>query len=115
MAAILAVEDEPLVRLVLVEALIDAGHTVLEAGDGEQALALLREGKTVDLILTDVRMPRVDGFELARAAREMHPRTPVIFMTGYSGANLDFTNATVLGKPFTPEDLLDTVNRVLAG
>jgi len=116
MAAILAIEDELLVRLVIVEALADAGHTVLEANDGEEALGLLRSGKTVDLILTDVRMPRMDGFALVRAARALHPEVPVVFMTGYAGSAIrpEFPHAVVLDKPFSPEELLKTVNRVLA-
>lgn len=116
MTSILAVEDEQLVRFVVVEALIDAGYTVLEAGDGEEALALLREGNRIDLILTDVRMPRLDGFALARAAREMHPHIPLIFMTGYTGSNMrpEFSNAEMLDKPFTPEHLLEAVKRTLA-
>jgi two-component system cell cycle sensor histidine kinase/response regulator CckA len=115
MTSVLAVEDEFLVRTILVEALADAGYTVLEAGDGEEALALLREGEPVDIVLTDIRMPRLDGFGLVKAAREIYPDLPVIFMTGYSGSSLhpDFINATVLGKPFTPEELIALVQRMI--
>jgi len=116
MAKILAVEDEYFVRSLVVETLQDAGHTVVDAPDGEEALSIVRSTDDIDLIVTDVRMPRLDGYALARSARELRPGLAVLFMTGYTGTNppdgLD--HAKTLHKPFAPEELVKTVAAILA-
>jgi CheY-like chemotaxis protein len=116
MPKILAVEDEALVRMLIVETLIDGGHNVLEAPDGESALAIVKETPDIDLIVTDVRMSRMDGFSLARFAREIRPELPVLFMTGYMGADVpaNIVDAKVLQKPFAPDDLLAAIDTMLA-
>ena len=116
MAKILTVEDEALVRLLIVETLVDAGHTVLEAPDGESALTVVRETLDLDLIVTDVRMSKMDGFSLAQFAREIVPSLPVLFMTGYMGADVPakLPGAKVLQKPFDPDDLLAAIDTMLA-
>lgn len=116
MAKILAVEDEALVRILIVETLIDAGHEVLEAPDGESALAIVKETPDIDLIVTDVRMSKMDGFSLAVFAREVRPDLNVLFMTGYMGTDVPakIPNAKVLQKPFDPDDLLAAIDAVLA-
>jgi CheY-like chemotaxis protein len=116
MAKILAVEDEALVRILIVETLADAGHSVLEAADGESALAVVKETPDLDLIVTDVRMSKMDGFSLARFAREIRPDLPVLFMTGYMGADVpaNIPGAKVLQKPFDPDDLLAAIVTTLA-
>lgn len=115
MAKILAVEDEFLVRSLVVETLQNEGHVVLDAPDGEEALRMVREAPDIDLIVTDVRMPKLDGFQLALSARGLRPGLSVLFMTGYTGANppLEFAAARMLHKPFAPEDLISTVNAIL--
>jgi len=117
MAKILAVEDEALVRILIVETLADAGHAVLEAADGESALAVVIETPDLDIIVTDVRMSKMDGFSLARLAREIRPDLPVLFMTGYMGADVpaNIPDAKVLQKPFDPDDLLAAIETMLAG
>jgi len=116
MAKILAVEDEALVRILIVETLAGAGHGVLEAADGESALAIVRQTPDLDLVVTDVRMSKMDGFSLARFAREVRPDLPVLFMTGYMGADVPATipDAKVLQKPFDPDDLLAAIEVMLA-
>ncbi len=116
MAKILAVEDEALVRILIVETLADAGHAVLDASDGESALAVVKETPDLDIIVTDVRMSKMDGFSLARLAREIRPDLPVLFMTGYMGADVpaNFPSAKVLQKPFDPDDLLAAIETMLA-
>ena len=116
MAKILAVEDEALVRILIVETIADAGHTVLEASDGESALAIVRQTPDLDLIVTDVRMSKMDGFSLAQFAREIKPGLPVLFMTGYMGADVPskIPDAKVLQKPFDPDDLLAAITTMLA-
>jgi len=116
MAKILTVEDEALVRILIIETLADAGHAVLEASDGESALAVVKETPDLDIIVTDVRMSKMDGFSLARLAREIRPDLPVLFMTGYMGADVpaNFPSAKVLQKPFDPDDLLAAIETMLA-
>jgi len=117
MAKILAVEDEALVRILIVETLVAADHEVLEAGDGESALAIIRETPDVDLIVTDVRMSKMDGFTLAVQAREIRPDINLLFMTGYMGTDVPakIPNAKVLQKPFDPDDLLAAIDVMLGG
>ena len=114
MAKILAVEDEALVRILIVETLADAGHNVVEAPDGESALAIVKETPDLDLIVTDVRMSKMDGFSLARFAREIRPDLPVLFMTGYMGSDVpaNIPGAKVLQKPFDPDDLLAAIDAI---
>ncbi|MBV8976513.1 MAG: response regulator [Alphaproteobacteria bacterium] len=117
MAKILAVEDEYFVRSLVVETLADAGHSVLDAADGEEALAIVKDSPDIALIVTDVRMPRLDGFALARLARELRPGLAVLFMTGYTGASppAELATAKMLNKPFAPEELVATVDAILSG
>lgn len=104
-ATILVVDDEVLVRMVVAESLTDAGFKVLEAGTAREGLALLEAHPEISALLTDVGLPGgMTGRELARAAHELHPQLPIIFMTGYddeahSGPAL--AGAEVLLKPFS--------------
>jgi len=115
MPKILAVEDEELVRLLVVETLENAGYSVREAGDGEAALAILATEPDIGLIVTDIRMPRLDGYSLASAARRDRPQIALLFMTGYAGnaAPPDLAAVSMLRKPFDPDDLLAAVGRLL--
>jgi CheY-like chemotaxis protein len=115
MAKILAVEDEALVRAMVVETLESAGHTVLDAPDGLVALSVVKTTPDLDIIVTDVRMPNMDGFSLATQARALRPAIALLFMTGYTGAAIPggFSAADVLQKPFDPDDLVARVERTL--
>jgi CheY-like chemotaxis protein len=80
---VLLVEDEGLIRLTLAETLEDAGYTVVEAGSGDEACALLNHKDQFDVLLTDIQMPgSADGIDVARSFHELHPGRPVVFMTG---------------------------------
>lgn len=109
MPRILVVEDEFLIRLTLAEILGDAGFDVLEAEDGEQALAHLGNGG-VDLIMTDVNLPGgISGWAVADAARARRADVPVMFVSG--GAQQPQGRAvsphdTFVQKPYTPADLV---------
>jgi CheY-like chemotaxis protein len=115
MARILAVEDEALVRMLIVQTLEDEGHAVLEAEDGEAALSIVAAEKDLDLIVTDVRMPRLGGYELAFAVRDIRPGTLFIFMTGYSKQDLpaELSASRFLQKPFDPDILVSAVEAAL--
>src|SRR6478672_12145002 len=118
MANILIVDDELGMRQFLTHLLQREGHTVRVADNGQLALALMRE-LPPDLIISDIRMPDMDGVELLRAARELHPDIEVIMMTAF--ANVDTAReAFLLGaydfvqKPFDNDLLKETVTRALA-
>jgi two-component system cell cycle sensor histidine kinase/response regulator CckA len=112
---ILLVEDEPAVRQLVSVALQRAGYHVLEAQDGEDALARFdaHEG-SIDLLVTDLRMPQMDGIELVRLLRERVPHLKVICVSGYpsTGMNRAVTEH-YLNKPFSRAELLDKVRQVL--
>lgn len=109
---VLLVDDEPGVREVTGIMLEDAGHAVLSAANGMDALAILRTGAKVDILLTDLAMPGMNGAELAQAAQTQRPRLPVVFVTGYAKLDgVDTAEAQVLQKPFHSNELLQAISR----
>jgi CheY-like chemotaxis protein len=117
-ASILIVDDEFGLAEMLREMLRESGYDVTLAINGRLGLQILQE-QTVDLVLTDLMMPVMDGIELAIAMRdgEKHRRTPIILMTSLPTASLppDGLFNAVLRKPFTPELLLRTIVSCLQG
>ena len=112
-AAVLVVDDEEPLRLYVSRIMEDEGYRTISAGDGAEALRLLDESEElVQLVITDILMPNMDGLELAaRLARRAHA-PPVLFMSGNS---LDTTlNGPLLSKPFLPGDLTRMVRRLMA-
>lgn len=117
-ARILLVEDEDAVRTFSTRALTNKGYQVLGAESGEAALSLLEQQdiKTIDLLITDVMMPGMDGPTMAKKIREMSPELKIIFISGYTedrlkdhmGANIFF-----LPKPFTLKQLAEKVKEAL--
>ncbi len=81
---VLVVEDEPVVRSVILEMLADQGYRTLEAGDGPAGLHLLRDNKQIDLLITDIGLPGMNGRQLADQARETRPDLKILFITGYA-------------------------------
>ena len=105
---VVLVEDEAAVRAVAAEALRERGYTVLDVEDGPAGLRLLAAHARVDLLVTDVGLPGMNGRQLAEAARERRPALPVLFITGYAGGALGDRLAPgmeVIGKPFTLDAL----------
>ena len=99
----LIVEDEPGIRALVKEALCDLGCQVIEAEDGPSGLAILRSPTKIDLLVSDIGLPGLNGRNLADTARATRPNLPVILMTGYAGDALDLRLAprmTLLRKPF---------------
>ncbi len=117
--AILLVEDEALVRQVIRRILASAGYDVIEAADGEQALALCgRHGASIRLVLSDVVMPGVRGPEIVERLREDLPGVPVLYMSGYPSDGTDPGGGPpprerLLSKPFSRAELLRKVRQVL--
>ena len=117
---ILLVEDEEAVRSFAARALRMRGYQVLEAGGGEEALEIVREGASkIDLIITDVVMPNMDGPTMVRAVKAMNPALPVIFMSGYAEEafrrnDQNSEDIHFLPKPFGLKQLAAKVKEVLS-
>ena len=120
MGRILLAEDEEALRGFLVRALKQDGHEVSAASDGAEALdTLTREKGGFDLLLTDIRMPIMDGIALALAAARDYPELVILLMTGYADQRerahgLDALVHDVITKPFTLTDIKIAVNEALA-
>jgi CheY-like chemotaxis protein len=108
---ILVVDDDPDVRDYAISVLKDLGYRVLEAADGEAALSLLDRERAVDLLFTDVKMPGLNGFEVARRAVAAAPELKVLFASGYAA---DHTPAgRLLKKPYRPHQLGNEIAALL--
>jgi two-component system, cell cycle response regulator CpdR len=113
---ILLVDDEPEFRKVMTTILARSGHKVLAAADGYEGVRILTE-HWVDLLITDVRMPGVDGLQLARQAKVMRPNIRIIYISGFEIAGVPDAGPAygpVLAKPIAPPDLLAEIGRALA-
>jgi DNA-binding response OmpR family regulator len=116
---ILVAEDDPPVRRLIVQALRQQQFTVLEAADGEQARDLARQyDRPIHLLLTDLKMPRLGGVELARWLSFHRPGVRVLFMSGYATAppvadGLGGGAGRFLQKPFTRHQLLEQIRSLL--
>lgn len=117
-ARVLVVEDSDQIRRVVVRILVRAGYQVIEAVDGEDALIKLAQQSAPELVLTDLNMPKMGGFELAERLAERAPDTAVLLMTGFSEELSDVSRRApqwpCLTKPFTPGELLERVRARLA-
>ena len=114
---VLMVEDEESVRKLVRKILGEGGYKVLEAADGEHALALIAEHRSeIDLVLTDVVMPRIGGPELIARLREIRPESKVLYMSGYTDRTVPLeqsARAAFIQKPFTPAQLGQRLREIL--
>jgi two-component system, cell cycle response regulator CpdR len=121
MARILIAEDEDSLRHLVARALSLDGHRVMTANDGAEALDLLaREHGGFELLLTDIRMPVLDGIALALAAARDHPQLAILLMTGYADQRerahgLEALIHDVIAKPFSLITIRSAINDALAG
>ena len=113
-STILVVEDDNIVRMLIVDVLEELEYNVLEAADGAQALAFLQnDGENIDLLMTDKGLPDMDGIKLANKARELRPTLPILFASGYA-ENIDApAGMQIIGKPFSIDQLRDKVKSIL--
>ena len=115
---VLLVEDEDMVRAVAERALTRQGYKVLTASDGEQGLEVLGGGEKIDLLISDVVMPNMDGPAMVAQARRSFPDLPVLFMSGYAEEQLrksiDIANVAFLPKPFSVNQLAEAARDALA-
>jgi len=116
---VMVVDDEPTIRMLVVEILEEMGHTVLEAGDGPGALRLLNTGAHVDLLITDVGLPgQMNGRQVAEAAMALLPVLRVLFITGYAenaviGNGPLAPNMSLVTKPFAMDVIADRIREIL--
>lgn len=118
MARILITEDEDSLRSFVARALRMDGHETVEAADGAEGLEALAEGR-FDLLLSDIRMPVMDGIELTHKAAAAHPGLRILLMTGYAeqrerADDLATKIIDVVSKPFSLPDIRTAVARALA-
>ena len=114
---VLLVEDEPMVRSVAERALTRHGYTVITADNGEDALEILSRNEPVDLLISDVVMPGMDGPTMVREARQSRPELKILFMSGYAEEQLrksiDIENVNFLPKPFSVVELAEAARRTV--
>jgi len=121
-ASILVIDDQEPIRRIVRRALENERHAVLDASDGELGMQIL-ERETVDVVITDIFMPRLDGIQTLREIRKRFPAVRVIAMSGGDSTGLlDLRkDAELLGavkslqKPFTAREIVDVVRAVLGG
>ncbi|MGR4972690.1 response regulator [Pseudomonas sp. LARHCG127] len=112
---ILVVEDDDIVRMLIVDVLEELEYQVLEADGCEQALVFLNDDQQdIALMMTDVGLPVMDGRELAKQARLVRPQLPVLFASGYAESIDVPEGMSVIGKPFSIDQLRDKVKRILS-
>ena len=117
---VLVVEDEPVIRNLIIEVLQDLGYRALEASDGPAGLKVLQSRQRIDLLVTDVGLPGINGRQLADAARETRPELKVLFITGYA-ENATLANGfldpgmEIFTKPFAVEALATRIRSMIQG
>jgi CheY-like chemotaxis protein len=116
--SILLVEDEELISMMVSDLLRDEGYTVIETGSAPEALSVLASGQPVDLLLTDVGLPGMNGRELAQEIHRLHPEMPIVLATGYAGGVAKPTDPVgdymnVIAKPFDLDALIAKVRALL--
>ena len=114
---VLLVEDEPMVRTVAERALTRHGYTVITADNGEDALEIIARNEPIDLLISDVVMPGMDGPTMVREARQSRPDLKILFISGYAEEQLrksiDIENVNFLPKPFSVTDLAEAARRAV--
>ncbi|MFL1504918.1 response regulator [Pseudomonas sp. O64] len=113
-STILVVEDDAIVRMLIVDVLEELEFSVLEAADAQEALQLVENtDQVIDLMMTDVGLPDMDGKELATKVRELRPALPILFASGYAESIDVPAGMQVIGKPFSIDQLRDKVKSML--
>jgi two-component system cell cycle sensor histidine kinase/response regulator CckA len=114
---VLLVEDEPMVRSVAERALTRHGYSVITADNGEDALEIIARNEPIDLLISDVVMPGMDGPTMVREARQTRPELKILFMSGYAEEQLrksiDIENVNFLPKPFSVIELAEAARRTM--
>ncbi|CUT04960.1 Response regulator receiver domain-containing protein [Candidatus Kryptobacter tengchongensis] len=114
---VLVVDDEEALRYLLSSELAAEGYEVETAGDGDEAIEAIKQ-KDYDVVLLDIKMPRVDGFEVLRFIKQNKPEIKVIMLTAYADVKnaieaLKLGASDFVSKPYDLEDILTSINRAL--
>jgi PAS domain S-box-containing protein len=117
---VLVIEDEPVVRAVIVEMLAEQGYRTLEAVDGPIGMKILRSSERIDLLVTDVGLPGISGRQVADQAREIRPRLKILFITGYAESaamSQGFLQPgmELVTKPFELDHLAQRIRAMISG
>ncbi len=120
MNTVLVVDDEPMVRMLVVETLEEQGYRTFEAEDVPSALMVLNSSQPINLLVTDVTLPGQNGRQLADAAKQIRPGLKVLFMTGYAH-NIEVGNGSamaegmeIITKPFSLDGLAKKIQSMMA-
>jgi two-component system cell cycle sensor histidine kinase/response regulator CckA len=118
--SVLVVDDERGIRDLVKRCLSDPRFRLAEASGGEEAIALVGDPRTLDLLITDEMMPGMEGHELSRLLRAAHPNLKVLYLTGHADRLFEakrqmWALEAYLDKPFTPESLREAVALLLVG
>ncbi len=116
---VLVVEDDPSVRLLIRDVLEEVGYAAIEASDGPEAIPILASDMPIDLMISDVGLPGMNGRQLADTARLHRPDLPILFVTGYAEnaairSGFLGTNMAMITKPFSLDDLGQKIDEILA-
>ena len=112
---VLLVDDELAIRMLFAASLRRDGYHVVEAANGEEAVAAAKMAERVDLVVTDIRMPKMDGVAMANALRESQPDIRIVFVSGYpTDLSALGPNSCMLNKPFLRADLMNAVHGLVA-
>ncbi len=119
---VLVVDDEDAIRFLLVSELEAEAYDVQSAGDGDEAIGLIRakgeQGEKFDVVLLDIKMPKVDGFEVLKYIKANNPESKVIMVTAYADVknaieSLRLGASDFVSKPYDLDDILTSINRAL--
>ena len=115
-STILVVDDEPGIRTMVQFELSQQGYDIVTADSGVRALDVLAE-RSVDMVLTDMRMPHMDGLDLVIHVRKTRPTLPIVLMTGFVEERVqkvqEYNLSATLQKPFTIDQLSEVIRRIL--
>ncbi|NWA11250.1 response regulator [Pseudomonas gingeri] len=113
-STILVVEDDTIVRMLIVDVLEELEFKVLEASSSDLALQIINDtALPIDLLMTDVGLPGMDGRELAAAAREVRPGLPILFASGYAESIEVPASMHLIGKPFSIDQLRNKIKNII--
>jgi PAS domain S-box-containing protein len=117
---VLVVEDEPVVRGLILEVLDELGYTAIQAADGPSGLSVLQSERHIDLLVTDIGLPGLNGRQVAEAARALRPELKVLFMTGYAesaamASGFLEPGMAMVTKPFAMDVLASRIREIIGG
>jgi len=116
---LLVVEDDPAVRMIVLDELNELGYFTLEASDGLTAVPMLQSSRRIDLLISDIGLPGMSGWQIAEIARQCRPALPVLFMTGHAQSTAMYPAGIAPGmgmisKPFSMDEMAAKIRDMLS-